>query len=750
MSKLLLNQKKIKAGFMLLILLRIAISLSAQDNSTTGTDKSLSPYFLVLSNNPETDQLPLKNTSADVNIVGVIADVTVHQVYKNEGKNALEAIYTFPASTNAAVYAMEMRIGDRKIVAKIKEKQKARQEYEQAKSEGKRASLLEQQRPNVFQMNVANIMPGDEIEVTMKYTEMLVPEGGTYKFIYPTVVGPRYTGENNSAPSTPQFTNTPYQQEGNSPFYNFDINVNLSTGMAIQNITSISHKIKVKYPETSIAQIALDKSETKGGNRDFILEYQLAGKHIESGLMLYENGDENFFLMMMQPPKTITNEDIPPREYIFIVDVSGSMHGFPLSISKSLIRNLVTNLLPTDQFNIMAFAGNSGWLADESLPANPANIEKGIQFIDRREGGGGTQLLSALQKALTFPRKDENLSRSFVILTDGYVDVEKEAFDLIRNNNDKANIFAFGIGSSVNRYIIEGMARAGMGEPFVAINENEASKEAEKFRKYINNPVLTQIKQTYSGFDAYEVEPLTIPDVFAERPVIVFGKYKGEAKGTITIKGSSGNKKYAKTFKVGNVKADPRNVALRYLWARKRIQTLDDYNNLRSDDARVKEVTDLGLQYNLLTAYTSFIAVEEDVKANENGDLETVDEPLPLPEGVSNSAIGFDLELDGEELSYSFYKTITIETVISETLKGKILRTIEENITNKLNKYLGTSGSSIEEIQVTIDANGKVKEIAIKGTDLSEELKKSIANCIYKWKFSQYNLKKEWKFQIKF
>jgi Ca-activated chloride channel family protein len=294
------------------------------------------------------------------------------------------------------------------------------------------------------------------------------------------------------------------------------------------------------------------------------------------------------------------------------------------------------------------------------------------------------------------------------------------------------------------------MAHAGMGEPFVVLNEAEASKEAEKFRNYINNPILTQVKQTYSGFDTYDVEPLTIPDVFAERPVIVYGKYRGELKGNITIKGSSGNKKYTKTFKVSDVKPDPKNVALRYLWARKKIQMLDDYNNLRSDDARVKEVTDLGLQYNLLTAYTSFIAVEEDVKANENGNIKTVDQPLPLPEGVSNSAIGFDLEVEAEDMSFTFYKTITIENVISEAVKNRILMKIEENTLNKLNKYLTSSNSTIEEIEVTVDASGKVKNITIKGSAVSDELKKSITNCINKWKFGQYNLKKDWKFQIKF
>ena len=334
MKKLVLQpitlSRVLTTGFLLFIFTALASAQESADDN-----KTLSPYFFVLSDNPATDQLPLKKTSADVNIVGVIADVTVHQVYKNEGKNALEAIYTFPASTNAAVYAMEMKIGNRLIIAKIEEKKKARADYEQAKSEGKRASLLEQQHPNVFQMNVANIMPGDEIEVTMKYTEMLIPEGGIYKFVYPTVVGPRYSGESTSSTASNQFVKTPYQKSGNAPFYNFDIHVNMSAGMPIQQITSPSHKISTSYPQTSLAQVSLDKAEAKAGNRDFILEYQLAGSKVESGLLLYEHGDENFFLLMVQPPKKVAKEEIPPREYVFVVDVSGSMSGFPLTVSKS-------------------------------------------------------------------------------------------------------------------------------------------------------------------------------------------------------------------------------------------------------------------------------------------------------------------------------------------------------------------------------------------------------------------------------
>ena len=439
------------------------LSSIAFTQEITDESKTSSPYFIVYGNDESTDQLPLKRTTASVNVVGVIADVTINQVYKNEGSKALEAVYTFPASTNAAVYAMEMIIGNRKIIARIEEKNKARNEYESAKSEGKRTSLLEQSRPNVFQMNVANIMPGDEITVSLKYTELLVPENGTYQFVYPTVVGPRYS---NYLPTdkhiNDDFNHTPYQKQGVLPAYDFDIQINLSMGMPIQRVTCSTHKIKVDYPNLGYAKVILDKTETKGGNRDFILEYQLGSMQIESGLMMYEHNDENFFLLMVQPPKQIIKDEIPSREYIFIVDVSGSMSGFPLTVTKTLIRNLVVNLRPDDMFNILLFSGSSGWMSEESVPATLDNVEKAVNFIDNQRGGGGTELLPALRKALSFQRKSESLSRSFVVITDGYVTVEKETIDLIRNSCDKANLFAFGIGSGVNRYLIEGMAHAGM------------------------------------------------------------------------------------------------------------------------------------------------------------------------------------------------------------------------------------------------------------------------------------------------
>lgn len=624
---------------LLVMLLAVPWAAASNGPGAEGGDRTLSPYFFVQGGEGAVDQLPLKETSAKVNISGVIADVLVTQVYKNAGTKALEAIYIFPASTRAAVYGMKMTIGERVIQAKIDRREAARKQYEHARDQGRSASLLEQQRPNVFQMNVANIMPGDEIKVELNYTELLIPADGVYEFVYPTVVGPRYSNKSAAdMPASEQWVQNPYLHEGEAPPYGFEINVTLSVGLPVKELTCTSHKVKPVYQGPAVVNVALDPSETAGGNRDYVLRYRLAGDKIQSGLLLYEGAKENFFLLMMQPPKRVRTSDIPGREYIFIVDVSGSMHGFPLDISKNLLKDLIGNLRPSDRFNVLLFAGSSSLMAEESLPATVDNIQKAIAVIDGQQGGGGTELLPALNRALTL-KKPKDFSRTVVIATDGYVTVEEEAFDLIRSHLEQANMFAFGIGSSVNRHLIEGMAHVGMGEPFVITAPEQAPAIAERFRTMIQSPVLTQVKVDFQGFDVYDVEPPSVPDVLAERPVIVFGKWRGRVDGEITLRGITGEGRYTTTIDVDVVEPSEHNAALRYLWARHRITLLSDYNKLRENDSRIKEVTDLGLNYSLLTAYTSFVAVDTEVR-NVDGKPTTVKQPLPLPQGVSDYAVG--------------------------------------------------------------------------------------------------------------
>lgn len=601
-------------------------------------DKTLSPYFLV-KGDPNVDQLPLKDTHVEIAVSGVIADVKVVQTYRNEGSRPINASYVFPASTRAAVYGMRMRIGDEVIVAKIKEREIAKQEFETAKKEGKSASLLEQDRPSVFSMSLANLMPQETVEIELRYTELLVPTDGVYEVVYPTVVGPRYSSQKESfAKKEDRFVKTPYLHRGNKPTSALHISARISAGLPIQELNCPSHQIFPQWQNPTVAQLTLDDADPFQGNRDFVLHYRLAGNQIASGLLLYQGTDENFFLYMAQPPERVATEDIPPREYIFVVDVSGSMDGFPLNTSKQLLKDLIGQLRPTDLFNVVLFAGDSSALSTKSLPANQENISAAIRLLEQQRGSGGTELLPAVQQAMDLPR-EANVSRSVVLVTDGYISGEQGVFDYIRDHLNQCNVFAFGIGTAVNHYLIEGVAKAGMGEPFIVTQESEAPAMAAKFREYIQTPVLTDIQIRPVGFDTYDVHPLNFPDLLAQRPVILFGKWRGPLTGTFELNGKTGRGDYLTSLPVSGILPDEGNRALRYLWARSRIAELSDYGYGNPSADKIKEITSLGLNYNLLTQYTSFIAVREKI-VNAGGATDNVDQPLPLPVGVSDLAVG--------------------------------------------------------------------------------------------------------------
>ncbi|MGY4831354.1 VIT and vWA domain-containing protein [Sphaerotilaceae bacterium SBD11-9] len=609
---------------------------------------SESPYFAVNSNEPGTDRLPLKSTQVDVRIAGVIADVTVTQRYRNEGQRPIEARYLFPASTQAAVYAMNVRLGDRLLTARIKEKQQARIEYQAAKREGKTSALLEQQRPNVFEMNVANILPGDDVAVELRYTELLTPREAVYGFVFPTVVGPRYNSPASTAP-----IGGAYLKAGEPTHASFDIRVRLDTPVPVKEIGSPSHDISVDGAGSWHAAVALKPTTLAVNNRDFILNYRLAGDRIESGLMLYragnrreDDGGENFFLAMVEPPKAVASRQINPRDYVFVVDISGSMHGYPLETSKVLLRNLIGGLRPSDTFNVMLFSGSSRSLSPISVPATRANIEQAIRTINQMGGSGSTEIVPAIKRVVALP-KAEDVSRSIIVVTDGYVSVEAEVFQLIRQNLNQANVFAFGIGSSVNRHLIEGMARAGQGEAFVVTKPEQAAAQAEHLRRIIEAPVLTQVTARFEGLDVYDVEPAQLPDVLGGRPVLLFGKWRGgeagvPVNGKLIVEGRAADGAYRNELSTQG-REDETSSALRHLWARQRIASLSDQEALEGGSAQKAAITELGLTYGLLTQYTSFIAVDQRVRNPNPALMPKVDQPSPLPEGVSNAAIGAEV-----------------------------------------------------------------------------------------------------------
>ena len=637
-----------------------------------GRERSEAPRFEVYGDGGVTDDLPLKSTTVDATIAGVIAHVNVTQVYHNEGQKPIEAIYVFPASTRAAVHGLTMSIGDRQIVAKIKEKSKARAAYKLAKQDGKSASLLEQHRPNVFQMNVANILPGDEIKVSLSYTEMLMPTERMYEFVVPTVVGPRYARGKVGDARPESWTKNPYLNEGEDSQSDFDIKIRIEGGMPIRDISSTSHDVRVDYDSANSARVALIRAGASNSNRDFILKYRLAGEALQTGLLLHEGDGEKFFLALLEPPYRPNPEEIPGRDFVFVVDVSGSMIGFPIEVTKSLIKNLVGDLRSTDTFNILTFAGGSDLLSSVPLSATDENIDRGVRFVETINGGGGTNLLPALKRTYELPLP-EGRSRSIVIVTDGYVDVETEAFDMVSKNLDKGNVFAFGIGSSVNRHLIEGLAHVGLGEPFVVTNKGESANVSSRFQSYVMSPLLTQAKVHFDGFDAYEIIPQSIPDVLANRPVAVFGKWRGKRQGTIRLTGSTGKGRYEKSLKVADFNTLKSSEAIKYLWARRRMRDLGDYQKLYATDATEREITALGLSYNLLSDFTSFIAIDR-VARNQAGEvLETVTQPLPLPQGVSQSSFGGEISTSPEPETWALLLIAIFPVFVTLRMRSRFM-----------------------------------------------------------------------------
>lgn len=710
-----------------------ASPVHAEEERGREGDQTGAPYFYVETQDVSVDSFPLKKTSVTADINGVIADIHVVQSYANEGKSPINACYVFPASTRVTVHGMQMQIGNQLVTAKIKEKEEAKEEFEEAKEEGKSASLLSEERPNVFTMNIANIMPGDKVSVDLHYTELLTPTDGVYQFVYPTVSGPRYVGPViDDSGTREEWTATPYLPAGTDPKDQYNIRVSLSSAVPITELASGSHEIMVDWEGNTKAVVSLADASDYAGNRDFILDYKMTGQDISTGLMLNKGENENFFMLMVQPPERCDMADIPPREYIFVLDISGSMSGYPLQTAKELIKNLVSDLKETDTFNLILFSGASIQMSEKSVPANEENINKAIQIIDRQEGSGGTELAPALRDAIAIPGRAD-AARSIVVITDGYIYGEEEIFEIIHENIGSTDFFPFGIGRGVNRNLIEGIAKTGQGEPFVVTEQEEASEIAEKFKTYIQSPVMTDINVKFDGFHVYDVEPAVLPTLFAQRPIVLLGKWRGELKGTVQITGKMGNGDYVQTISIadtvspGNasgqnessvnaqyvknadtagvylsgsagdasdmktsngrasvaqavhaqvdeqavaaVQTSDRNAVgnavdvtntnvvdnagqlqdvtavtlesdvLSYLWAQKRIERLTDYGLNKNNPDVKAEVTQLGLTYNILTPYTSFIAVTETIR-NPDKNSTDVDQPLPLPLEVSNFAIG--------------------------------------------------------------------------------------------------------------
>jgi len=635
---------------------RPGIAQGATEGCLVALDKEMKPL----------GSCPLKHTEVAVDISGFLARVTLTQQFENPFKEPIEAVYTFPMSDRAAVDAMTMKVGDRVIKGIIKRREEAQRIYQAARDAGKTASLLDQERPNIFTQSVANIMPGDRIEITISYVEYLKYEEGEYEFSFPMVVGPRYI-PGNAAAVTPSAANQeigvpgggwarptdqvpdanritpPVTPEGTRAGHDIALSVNVDAGLPIQDIQSVLHEVDTERPSGNRAIVRL-KNKSEIPNRDFVLKYRVAGGKIGDAVLTHAGAKGGFFTLILQPPKRVAPEAITPKEMIFVIDCSGSMSGFPIEKAKKSMRLCIEQMNPNDTFNLVSFAGGTGYCFNSPVPNTAENRRRALEYLGALQGGGGTEMMTAIRAALGNQNDRERL-RIVCFMTDGFIGNDMEILDAIQKNAKTARVFSFGIGNGVNRFLLEGMGRVGRGAAEIVTLESDGDAAAKRFHERIHSPILTDISVDFGGVNVSEVypDPEAIPDLFSAQPLVLKGRYTQGGQGTVTVRGNTAAGPFERKIDV-NFPADAADHdVLAPLWARARIDWLMDQDWLGTQkgkpDPKIKEaVTQLGLDFGLMTQYTSFVAVEEKV-VNEAGKPKTVQVPVEMTDGVSYEGV---------------------------------------------------------------------------------------------------------------
>jgi Ca-activated chloride channel family protein len=629
----------------LIVALLSPTTVSAQTNETSG-----SLTVIDAKGNP-TAMCPLKHTEVKAEISGFISRVVVTQHFENPFKEKIEAVYVFPLPQNAAVDDMTMIVGERTVRGKILPREEARAVYEAAKSSGKVASLLDQERPNIFTQSVANILPGEQIKITISYVEKLSYVNGAYEFVFPMVVGPRYipgaqtlnhgrsgggySPDTDQVPDASRITPKP-PPPGVRSGHDISLDVTLDAGLIIDNLTSKTHDVDIQRPDIRSARLHLKENSTIP-NKDFILRYDVAGQAIQDAVLSHRSEKGGFFTMILQPPDRVAPRDVTPKELVFVLDTSGSMNGFPIEKAKETMKLALDSLYPSDTFNLITFAGDTEILFPQPVPATSANLRKAQAFLLSRSGAGGTEMMTAIKAALK-PSDDQSHVRIVCFMTDGYVGNDMEIISEVQKHQN-ARVFAFGIGSSVNRFLLDQITNAGRGEvEYVGLND-DGSAAAQRFHERVRNPLLTDISIDWNGLPVADVYPQRIPDLFSAKPVVVTGRYTSPGRATIRLKGKMAGEDFVREIPVELPETMASHDVLASLWARARVDDLmeQDYRGAQSGNMRAdlkNTITQLGIEYRLMTQFTSFVAVEERI-VTDGGQPRRIDVPVEVPEGVN-------------------------------------------------------------------------------------------------------------------
>ena len=625
--------------------------------------------FVQTPNNGPEQVFPLKRTEVQAKIAGNISRVEVIQQFENPFSEPLEAVYVFPLPDEAAVDDMEIKIGSRTIKADIKRRDEALEIYEKARQQGRTAGLLEQERDNIFTQSLANIKPGEKIEVTIRYTESLKFVGGDYEFVFPMVVGPRYIAGNSTPPNLPlprggqggvntdaDRINPPVIPPGTRSGHDIAVSVEIDTGIPISDVRSTSHQITTDR-SGKILSVQLANSDTIP-NKDLILRYRVAGENTQATVLSQADKRGGHFAAYLIPALNYKSNQIVPKDVVFLMDTSGSQQGEPLVKSKELMRRFIQGLNPNDTFTIIDFANTTKALSTAPLANTATNRQRAINYIEKLQADGGSELLNGIRTVMNFPAPEIGRLRSIVLITDGYIGGENEVLNFVQQNLKPGNrLYSFGVGGSVNRFLIDRLAQVGRGTSQVIRQDEPSAEAAEKFFRQINNPVLTDIQISWEGTgEKPEIYPIAPPDLFASQPLVLFGRKGDRTNGQLRIRGTqAGGKTYEQILPVNfaagggarqresnsvvTTNTDFGNSAIAQLWARSRIKDLMNQMFGGETKSLVESVTNTALNYRLLSEYTAFVAVSEEVRVEPDGTRRRVQVPVELPQGVSYEGV---------------------------------------------------------------------------------------------------------------
>lgn len=621
--------------------------------SGTDEDATLGTGALMVKGKEPTDKpipVPLKHTDVHASIAGYIASVEVTQQFQNPFKEKIEAVYVFPLPHDAGISEFVMTVGDRHIRGLIREREEAEKIYQEAKSQGYVASLLTQERPNIFTQSVANIEPGKQIDIQIKYYHTLAYVDGWYEFVFPMVVGPRYNpaGSTNGVGAVArdarggsgQSTEVAYLKPGERSGHDISLAVDLDPGVAVEELQCPTHKIETVEPsglrKVTDHEVHLKLAERDViPNKDFILRYKVVGKTVKSALVTYTDKRGGFFTLMLFPPEELKNLPRKGVEMVFVVDSSGSMSGQPIAQAKAAVLAALDRLELGDTFQIVNFSSTAEQMAPKPLSVSPRNIASARRYVNELSGSGGTEMLKGMNAALDFPH-DPKRSRIVVFLTDGYIGNESEIIAALHDKLADSHVFSFGVGSSVNRYLLESLAHVGHGAvAYLGLNE-AAAPVMESYFARISHPALTDIKIDWAGLKVDSTYPRNIPDLYVGRPVVLTGKFTGTANGPLHIRGMAGHEllDYSLPVDAGGAGAAAKHSALPVVWARMKIAELYEWLAWEpKNNDLAPEIKGVALEYGLMSPYTAFLAVDSLTKTSGDHGT-TVAVPVPMPEGV--------------------------------------------------------------------------------------------------------------------